>query len=267
MKVQHVGTGARPLLATLHLPQRLRPRTAAVLLCNPFGEEAARAHRIYRVLATQLERAGYAVMRFDYSGTGDAFGDDHDVTVDGWLADIRLAADELRAASGAKRVVVIGLRLGATLAALATRGGALRPRHLLLWDPVVDGAAYLRQLVDAHRGYMRGELDGWIDRIPVSAAGVPAEALGVAISPAFGAELATIDLAAEPIAADLVTVIRTHDDDGLARLQARLGTSQTTRWLELAGSVAWNSDAAINAAIVPMDIVNAIVARIEETVP
>src|SRR5262249_23612523 len=44
------------LLGALHRPQRLRPRSTAVLLCNPFGEEASRAHRMFRVLATQLER-------------------------------------------------------------------------------------------------------------------------------------------------------------------------------------------------------------------
>ena len=32
-------------------------------------------------------------------------------------------------------------------------------------------------------------------------------------------------------------------------------------------SLAWNSDAALNAMTVPMDIVQALVARIEETAP
>ena len=83
-----------------------------MLLCNPFGEEASRAHRTFRVLATQLERAGYATLRFDYSGTGDSLGESTPPTLDAWLADIGAAAEHLRAASGAQRLAIIGLRLG-----------------------------------------------------------------------------------------------------------------------------------------------------------
>jgi uncharacterized protein len=100
-----------------------------VLLCNPFGEEAARAHRIYRVLATQLERSGYSVLRFDYSGTGDSMGESGDVSVIGWLDDIALAANELTLAVGARKLVAIGLRLGGTLAALAALRGKVHLRQ------------------------------------------------------------------------------------------------------------------------------------------
>jgi alpha-beta hydrolase superfamily lysophospholipase len=265
--VYHLDVGGRSLLGTLHSSPRLRARSAAVLLCNPFGEEASRAHRTYRVLATQLEQAGYATLRFDYSGTGDSSGDDHDATIDLWLADIMAAADQLRADSRASRLVVVGLRLGATLAGLATSRGALRPRHLILCDPIVDGRAYLNDLVTAHRSYMRSELASWNDRLEVSADGRPAEALGARISPALGAQLGAIDLAAETLGADLVTVLRTHPGAGLERLRARLGTGPSTRWIDLPGSAAWNSDAALNAATVPMNVVRAVVERIETSIP
>jgi len=265
--VQYFGAGTRSLLGTLHASPRLRARSAAVLLCNPFGEEAARAHRTYRILATHLERAGYATLRFDYSGTGDSSGDDGDATIDGWLDDIAAAGEELCSSSGSRRLVLVGLRLGATLAGLATSRGALRPRHLILWDPVVEGRAYLQALVTAHRSYVRGELEGWTDRLQLSAEGYPAEALGAAISPALGAQMAAIDLASEALGADLATVIKTRDGPGLDRLRARLGASPSTRWLHHPSSADWNSDASLNAATVPMDVVSAVVARIEETVP
>jgi pimeloyl-ACP methyl ester carboxylesterase len=251
----------------LHAPPRLRPRSAAVLLCNPFGEEAARAHRIYRVLAQQLERLGYAVLRFDYGGTGDSLGEAADVRVDDWVRDVGVAAEELLRASGAKKLVAVGLRLGGTLAALATSRGELRLRHLVLWDPVVDGAAYLRELASMHRSYMRQEMGSmeWQDRLQVRADGVPTEALGSPISDALAAELAAIDLAAEELRTEHVTVIRTRD--GLGRLRERLEGAPTCRWIELPSSAAWNSDAALNATVVPMDIVQAVVARIEELSP
>ena len=37
------------------------------------------------------------------------------------------------------------------------------------------------------------------------------------------------------------------------------------RWLDMPASVSWNSDAALNNATVPIDVVQAIVARIEES--
>jgi len=256
----------RQLFGALHQPQRLRPRSTAVLLCNPFGEEASRAHRTYRVLATQLERAGYAALRFDYSGTGDSVGDSGAATVDAWVGDVASAAERLRTASGVARVTIVGLRFGATLAMLASARGELRPRHLVLWDPVVEGAAYLRELIAQHRAYMRAEIgDGWQDRLRIAADGTPAEALGAPIGAVLGAQIAAIDLAAVAPGADQVTVITTRITPEIERLRLHLPAS--TRWLELAESPAWNSDAALNAMTVPMDVVQAIVARIEETSP
>jgi pimeloyl-ACP methyl ester carboxylesterase len=257
----------RPLLGALHQPQRLRPRSTAVLLCNPFGEEASRSHRIYRVLATQLERAGYAALRFDYSGTGDSAGEARDATIDAWLDDIATAAERLRTVSGASKIAVVGLRLGATLAMLASARG-LAVRHAVLWDPVVEGAAYVRELVAQHRSYMRAEIgDDWRDRLVISPAGIPDEALGAPISDALGAQLTAIDLAApgHAFAAEAITVITTRTTPDVERLRPRLPAS--ARWIEKAESAAWNNDAALNAATVPMDIVQAVIARIEEVSP
>jgi uncharacterized protein len=243
-----------------------------VLLCNPFGEEASRAHRVYRVLATQLERAGYACLRFDYSCTGDSLGEGAAATLDGWVRDVVVAAERLREATGAGRVAVIGLRLGATLAMLASATGALRIRHLLLWDPVVDGAGYLRELVGQHRDYLLEELGpAWpAGRDPQAVprlvgAGFPVEALGAPIGATLGAQLAAIDLTQVVPGAEQISVLTTRVTPELERLRAQLPAA--TRWVELAQSAAWNTDAALNAMTVPMDIVQALVTRILETSP
>ncbi|AKU98434.1 putative hydrolase of the alpha/beta superfamily [Labilithrix luteola] len=209
------------------------------------------------------------MMRFDYGGTGDSMGDGADVTVQSCLADVALAADELRAASGASKVVAIGLRLGGTLAALATSRCALRLRHLVMWDPVFEGRAYLAELAAMHRRYMREEIgEHWEDRSPVSAEGAPSEVLGAPISAAFASELGAIDLGATELRSDHVTVVGTSGATAAsAGLRERLPESPSVRWLELPHSAAWNSDAALNAAVVPMDVVQAIVTRVEEVSP
>ena len=221
---------------------------------------------MFRVLATQLERAGYAALRFDYSGTGDSLGDSQAATIDAWVGDVAIAAERLKSASGAARLAVVGLRFGATLATLAGARGDLRLRHLVLWDPIVDGAAYIRELAQQHRVYMREEIgDGWVDRLELAADGMPVEAIGTPVGQALGGQIAEIDLSVTLPAAEQLTVLTTRMTPELDRLRPRLPA--WTRLLEMADSPAWNADAALNAMTVPMDIVRAIVGRIEETCP
>ncbi|MCG5075699.1 alpha/beta hydrolase [Paraburkholderia tagetis] len=90
-----------------------------VVLCNPFGYDALCTHRGWRKLAERLAAAGMPVLRFDYPGTGDADGmEDDPGRVDAWLASVGAAVRHLRAWTGVTRVALVGLRLGAMLAAL-----------------------------------------------------------------------------------------------------------------------------------------------------
>ncbi len=113
-----------------------------VLLCNPLGDDAVRAHRPLRHLAERLTRAGFAVLRFDFHGTGDSPGDERAPDrVATWLDDVPLALAELRARSGATSIALVGLRLGATLglAAAAEDGNV---ESVVLWGPYARGAAF-----------------------------------------------------------------------------------------------------------------------------
>lgn len=116
------------------------------VLCYPLAWEYMRAHGTFRYLARQLAAAGYHVLRFDYSGTGDSAGDCEEVaSAELWIADVHAAIDELRDVAQVRQVALIGLRFGAVLAALASRGRNDVSR-LVLWEPVVDGATYLASL-------------------------------------------------------------------------------------------------------------------------
>ena len=266
MKVLYFGSSLVPLFGTLYVPQRMRSRSAAVLLCNPFGEEAVAAHRIYRVLATQLERLGYSTLRFDYSCTGDSMGESADASVENWLTDIEQAAEELRIESGARRLVAVGLRLGGTMAALATSRRRLRLRHLIMWDPVIDGAAYLQELAAMHRNYMRDSMGPLrsADNLQLHAGGAPTEALGTPIGPSLAVDLGAINLTSEALRAEQVSIISTHDTPALANWRHQLGESPAAKWIPLTASAEWNAASALNANVVPMNVVQAVVSRIEE---
>lgn len=128
-----IGSGARPLFAVLTPASGARQRRA-VVFCPPFGEEYVRAHRTGRVMAERLAARGLDVLRFDYYGTGDSGGDDHEFSLIGAAADVGDACAEVRAVSGASRVTLIGLRDGAAAAILAAESTRAVDR-LVLWDP------------------------------------------------------------------------------------------------------------------------------------
>ena len=138
-----IGSPDRPLFAWLDVPDDGLVAGAAVI-CPSMGLEAAYSTRALRHLAHRLVGSGWAALRLDYAATGDSAGTwtDPDLVAE-WLGNIRLAIDYVRAL-GAPRVGVVGLRLGATLAAAElARGGPVD--DLVLWDPCATGRAFLRE--------------------------------------------------------------------------------------------------------------------------
>ena len=65
------GAASRSLFGWYHAPAEPR-RATGVVICNPIGDDDVRAHRPLRHLAERLARAGLAVLRFDFDGTGDS---------------------------------------------------------------------------------------------------------------------------------------------------------------------------------------------------
>lgn len=103
-------------------------------------------HWAMRRLASLLSQRGFHVLRFDYSCTGDSAGDSADAQLVDWRRDIATAVAELKDIAGVSQVSIIGLRLGASLAAIATTEG-LAIRDLILWEPVIKGESYVTGLV------------------------------------------------------------------------------------------------------------------------
>jgi pimeloyl-ACP methyl ester carboxylesterase len=133
------------LFAWLHRPEHALAFDHAVLICSPTGHEQVHSHRSLRHLAEALAEAGFPVLRFDYYGTGDSPGTDEDPDmVATWLANIRDASVLLHQQLGCTRISLVGLRLGATLAAQVAEDSAVD--SLILWEPVVKGRRYVREM-------------------------------------------------------------------------------------------------------------------------
>ena len=97
-------------------------------------------------MAEELAKRGHSVLRFDLPGTGDSLDDamPGDAT-SCWTESVVEAARTLQTCAGANGIVLVGLRLGALLAAAAASGVEALEGVVLL-DPVISGRSYAREL-------------------------------------------------------------------------------------------------------------------------
>ena len=137
------GRSAR-LFGVLH--EAAPGRGVPFVFCHPFGEEKLWTHRVFVTFARRLAERGHPVLRFDCTGNGDSGGDFSATSVTSMEADIQTAIDLLKARVSAPRVALLGLRLGATLAARVADGRGDVER-IVLWSPIVDGQRYMQDLL------------------------------------------------------------------------------------------------------------------------
>ncbi|MEO5689607.1 MAG: alpha/beta hydrolase [Burkholderiaceae bacterium] len=144
----YFGDEALPAFGWWHVAVRERNGESRlpVLICPPFGREDESAHRTLRLMAEQLAAAGHPVLRFDYPGTGDAAGHAHtpDLVL-AWTRCVAAALECLKAQAGCGKAAIVGLRLGAVLAAgvAAARDDVAA---FVAIAPPVSGRAFVREL-------------------------------------------------------------------------------------------------------------------------
>ena len=132
----HFGSRQRRLFGNYEPAQDIFGKLRAVLLCHPMGNEQIFAYRTMRLLAARLVQAGFHVLRFDYFGTGDSYGDTGEGDLASWCGDIETALEELKEITGATRVNLVGLRLGANLSARVAAHRQKDINKLILWEPL-----------------------------------------------------------------------------------------------------------------------------------
>ncbi len=146
----YFGTTEAPLFGVYAPANPTIRKNTAVLLCAPIGMEYQRTHYSIRLVASQLAKAGYPTLRFDYHGTGDSSGSVGVGQFNLWISDIELAARELFDLSGAQELTFVGMRMGAALAIEALARRRVKAKGFVLWDPVVSGSEYLSTLEKMH---------------------------------------------------------------------------------------------------------------------
>lgn len=129
-----------------HYHQPIGPAgSTAYIICPPLGYEGVHCHHTIKVLAERLAAHGIPTFRINYDGTGESAGSDEDPgRVSAWLSSIETAIDVATDLANIHSVGLIGIRIGATLAATVSSRRCVS--DLVLWEPCVTGAMYVREM-------------------------------------------------------------------------------------------------------------------------
>lgn len=140
------GEGDERIFAFAHVPTT--PARATIVMCHAFAEEKLWSHRVYVTFAREMAQAGFNVLRFDMRGEGDSALNFEQTSMETRIADTLRAVDVARERfSSTLRVVLLGHRLGGTIAAVAQSRAQGRVDGVVVWDPILDGEDYFGQLL------------------------------------------------------------------------------------------------------------------------
>lgn len=246
---------SREALFGFYHPARGRARDAGVLLCGPAPQEYMRTHWAFRKLAELLTRAGFHVFRFDYFGTGDSAGATDAGTLPVWRENIATAAQELCDVASVQRVAAVGFRLGALLAATSN----VRFSELVLWEPVVRGERYLRELEAAQDVLLRqNPAPAWKRgaRLP--------ELLGFPLSREQEAAIRALDLTKQGVPKAARVTVMVSEADAQARELTRAYEAQGAKaeLKEVRDDQSAGRSGEVQAALLSNNMLNAIVAQL-----
>jgi exosortase A-associated hydrolase 2 len=246
----YFGESTRRLFG-LYTPAHARGgRQRGIVLCPPWGAEYLRAHRSMHQLAKLLAEAGFHVLRFDYSGTGDSAGDMPDTSLDRWAEDIGTAVEELKDTAGIPRVALLGLRLGGTLAARVASQRRKDVDTLVLWDPVVHGGEHLAELRQLDEATLNER----------GLKGNATELLGFPMTEAQARELQALELLQPPPTWPARTLVAVSEPTpSHEALRAALATSPNAVLELIESQSAWIEDRHSGAGAVPVKLLQRIV--------
>ncbi len=141
----YFGSKTKPLLGWLHTSNYRKHSNTGIVICPPLAVEYMNTYRSLRYVADYFALAGIPAIRFDYHGTGDSSGiEEDDNRLNDWLWSIQQAQTQLNVLTGCTKSGLFGFRMGATLAALATKSAPVD--FLILWAALYSGKKYIREI-------------------------------------------------------------------------------------------------------------------------
>ncbi|WP_152047512.1 serine aminopeptidase domain-containing protein [Aureimonas psammosilenae] len=202
-----------------------------VIFCGTHGYEQLCAHRAWRELTHRVGQTGCTTLRFDYPGEADS-AEPQGARLAAWIVSIRRAIAYLRDVMAVEDVVLVGLRLGGTLAALAAEGEGVD--RLVLLAPFSTGRAFLREMKFQARA-----INLLPDASPMPVEPGPLNVGGFHLDPGLVSDLSTVDLAASDHAPAPHVLVMGGDAIRLAAsFGARGAAVETAPFPDLAGLVA-----------------------------
>lgn len=250
----YFGDSDKQLLGTYYPPAS--PQTdVGVVLCYPLGHEYIKIHKACRQLCIFLAKRGYPVLKFDYFATGDSAGNSDQCTLAQCKIDISTAATELRDISGVRKISLIGVRLGAALAAEACKEG-LSIADLVLWDPVVIGADFLHEIGQQHFETLFSP-DFSPQPRALSATSGEDELLGFPYTSALRNEIEGIDLLSLPkINSDHIIMVCSKERNIYSRLKDHfIAIGFNPNYRIVSDSYAWENTGELVSALLPVKII------------
>lgn len=182
----------------------------SVVVAPPLLSEATRSNYVLREIATRLSHSGYNVLRFDFSGCGDSFGDLTTIRVEHWINDLMDAAKELQDITGATRLSVFSVRFSCWLAAAVSAD--IRWDLMFMWDPLLRGSDWIERLTTVS------------ERMRALSSTVPHEYMGELTSSAFANSIKE----SQPHAINARKIVSIITDNRIS-----VDQSWDCRWLEL----------------------------------
>lgn len=187
-----------------------------ILICPPTGYKQVHAHRSLRVLAERLAAEHFPVLSIDLHGTGDSPGSIQDPDrIETWLRNIEDSITWLKEKAGCRRVTVIGLRFGATLAAMVAERQPID--DLILWAPISSGRQYARELRVLSSTTLGRDK-------PTAKEGDDIEPAGFVVTADTLSQISKLDLLTKSIRADSALILARDDFPDGGRLLNHLRT-------------------------------------------
>jgi len=128
-----------------------------------------------------------------------------------------------------------------------------------LWDPVLDGAAYLRELRAEHASWLRGHAAGAV---------VPdGEALGFALPPALATDLEGLRLEGAAAAALPRALLVTSNEDGAAGAAWPEGVGERVERRRFAPAPVWLHAEGMDRVLVPWELLGFVASWVASACP